>query len=209
MIEVERASRCPYHRPFAAEFDDCPAFLPRLEMPADSTGEPLKPFWSCAHLGSATEGSGSFYPRCLLGGAAERERWAQAMGPDSIPAIRRARVESSHHIRPQLERLRLAMREVGARPAMLGGADAGVASAAEDLARSFAEFLEAHPELFRDAGLEPQDLRQCFGEAMREFLHRVPTGPWRMSDEIVRRYPWQVVAFFRPDLVTSENPGSN
>lgn len=204
MIEVERGSRCPYHRPFPAEFDDCPAFLPRLEMPADSTGEPLNPFWSCAHLGSGTEDSGGFYPRCMLGGAADRERWAQAIGRESIPAIRRARIESSHHIRPQVEVLRAAMGAVSSRPAMLGGADADVAAAAEDLVRHFGEYLEGHPELFREAGLEPADLRQCFEEAMSDFLRRVPTGPWRMSEQIVRRYPWQVVAFFRPDLVTSD-----
>lgn len=36
-----RADRCPYERPFRSEFAECPAYLPRLELPTDSLGASL------------------------------------------------------------------------------------------------------------------------------------------------------------------------
>jgi hypothetical protein len=74
------ADECPYRRPFAPGFRDCPAFRSTRLIALDSRYRPLKPERTCQHLevGSTTV-AGRYYARCAVGTAADRLRWA---GPD-------------------------------------------------------------------------------------------------------------------------------
>jgi hypothetical protein len=69
--------RCPYEKPFPPGFDDCPAFRPVQFQPRNLHEEPLPPVLTCRHLGAGwSSESDSFYPRCALGDAEARRRWA-------------------------------------------------------------------------------------------------------------------------------------
>jgi hypothetical protein len=77
IVEPRPADRCTFRRPFAPGFTDCPAFQAVEYGVSDFTGNPLGAIISCSHLepGQVSRG-GSSYPRCLLGGPAERAAYA-------------------------------------------------------------------------------------------------------------------------------------
>jgi hypothetical protein len=196
--------RCPYPRPFPADFKSCPAYLPRLLFATDTRGQRLKPSWTCAHLDTAQRENGGYYGQCLLGTREQRERWANAMAAGQLGAVRDARVALSEAIRPQLERL---MRVVAGKDGVattqtiLVTRRNELGPAVVALEDAFESFVDGHPDLFRDAGIDPNQLVACFAEGMREFVSRPLVKEWRFDAEIVSRYPWPVIAFLRPDLV--------
>jgi len=197
------ADRCPYPRPFSWHFSACPAFMPRLHLATDIRGRPLNAHWTCAHLVSSRHPEGGFYPSCALGSADERKRWAGQLKEGRLAAIRLARVELSEAIRPQLEQVRGAVAHLRGTFGGLGQAE--VRTAWGGLGAAFDSFVNAHPEVFIAAGIDPEQLRRCFAEAIADFSTRAPARPWEMSEAIVSRYPWAIQAFFRPDLLREPN----
>ena len=196
--------RCPFPRPFPPSFKACPAYLPRLQFPTDTRGQRLKPHWTCAHLETDRREHGGFYGQCLLGAAADRERWAQAMESSQLSAVRQARVQLSEAVRPQVERL---MHIVAGKDGtfhsrtILATQRRELNAAAAELMKAFQAFVVAHEELFRAAEIETVLLLRCFGEGLREFVDRPLVKAWRFDARIVERYPWPIIAFLRPDLV--------
>src|SRR5438874_13506263 len=73
----QQADRCPFPRPFAREFVDCPAFQAVAFLAADSHNKPLGSWHTCRHLtaGNDVQQRGRFYPRCALGSREERLQW--------------------------------------------------------------------------------------------------------------------------------------
>lgn len=196
--------RCPFPRPFPPSFGGCPAYLPSLHFATDTRGQRLKPHWTCAHLESGQRVQGGFYGKCLLGAAADRERWARAMRPSQIVAIRQARVQLSEAVRPKVERLMEAMAgKDGTVPgqAILATRRWELDPAAAELRRAITSFVGTHAELFQAAGIDVALLLQCFAEGLQEFVDRPLVREWRFDARIVGRYPWPIVAFLRPDLV--------
>ena len=79
IVEPRPTDRCTFRRPFAPDFDGCPGFEAVEYGVTNFAGQPLEAIITCAHLapGPTTRG-GSAYPRCVLGGPAERAAYAQA-----------------------------------------------------------------------------------------------------------------------------------
>ena len=73
LIEA-KGDRCPYPRPFPADFADCPSFEPMDFDATDSQDKPLGTWSTCRHLttGSDVDNRGRFYPRCALGSPEQR-----------------------------------------------------------------------------------------------------------------------------------------
>ena len=173
--------------------------MPRLHLAQDTHGRQLPAHWTCAHLGGRRREEGGFYPACRLGSNEERVRWAAALKEGQLTAIRRARVELSQFIRPQLERVRDV---IGSRDTASGRPRReDLQSAWMGLDMAFSGFVQDHIELFEAAGIEGAALQRCFSEAMAEFSGRQWGGEWQMAESVVSRYTWPIVAFFRPDLV--------
>ena len=173
--------------------------MPRLHLASDTHGRQLPANWTCAHLGGRRRQEGGFYPACAIGSRQERVRWAAALKEGQLAAIRTARVELSQFIRPELERVRDV---IGSRDTASGRPrreDLQAAWTGLDIA--FSGFVEDHSDLFEAAGIESEALQRCFSEAMVEFSGRQWGREWQMADSVVSRYPWPIVAFFRPDLV--------
>jgi hypothetical protein len=77
LVEPRPSDRCSFRRPFAPDFKDCPAFEAVEYGVTDFTGKPLEAIISCSHLEAGQLGrGGSAYPRCMLGGPAERAAYA-------------------------------------------------------------------------------------------------------------------------------------
>src|SRR5438093_12984308 len=73
-FSMARSDSCPYRRPFAEYFADCPGYEPELFTPTTMRGASLAPIWTCGHLtaGQVNEQPGHWYARCLLGDAIGR-----------------------------------------------------------------------------------------------------------------------------------------
>jgi len=100
----------------------------------------------------------------------KRERWATALKEGQLATIRRARVELSQSIRPQLEQVRAAVAARRDPFDRAGREEARLAWARRSDA--FAEFVDAHTRLFEAAGIEVEAIQRCFVDAMAEFGNR-------------------------------------
>jgi hypothetical protein len=67
---------CPFRRPFAEFFADCPSYRPQLFTPTNCRDEPLNTLWTCLNqtIGLEEDRPGFFYARCMLGDAVARRR---------------------------------------------------------------------------------------------------------------------------------------
>src|SRR5437868_865276 len=64
---------CPYRRPFAEYFADCPAYEPELYTPTSMRDVPMAPVWTCGNMTVGEhEERGHLYARCLIGDIASR-----------------------------------------------------------------------------------------------------------------------------------------
>jgi hypothetical protein len=65
---------CPYRRPFAEIFADCPGYEPEIFASTNMRGLPLAPVWTCQNLsvGEVDGQKGHLYPRCVIGDAVAR-----------------------------------------------------------------------------------------------------------------------------------------
>lgn len=76
--------RCPYERPFADDFSECPAYQPVRYVPLDLTHAPLRPVWTCGHLDTSRHAGSGFYASCRLGDAASRVAWVGRIAADRL-----------------------------------------------------------------------------------------------------------------------------
>jgi anti-anti-sigma factor len=147
--------RCPFPRPFTAEFAGCPAFQPVAFVAADSLNKPLGSELTCRHLvvgGGGNGHSSRFYARCVLGGSAGRMHWLAVVGRERVEVMRSLQEEFDEQTREQREEL------FAAKVALLAAPD--VVAAGADLDRAMAGFLAAtravldeREERFADVGL--------------------------------------------------------
>src|SRR5438309_4792492 len=127
----QRADRCPFPKPFAEDFRDCPAYQPVHYVPLDIFNQPLRPVWSCGHLdiGNDTD-TGRPYTRCRLGDAEARLRWVDSIRQDRLQLWRRVAREFSDALAPRIH----AMYQSKARQiAALGAGGDALAEASMDL----------------------------------------------------------------------------
>jgi hypothetical protein len=75
---AQPADACPFSRPFADDFAECPTYEAIEFQPSTLANDPLTPAWTCSHLGTGTYLTGSQqhkYGVCVLGDAAARLEW--------------------------------------------------------------------------------------------------------------------------------------
>ena len=162
--------RCPFARPFPADFVDCPAYQQMTFTAADSSNRVLGDHLTCRHLGVGRNRSeqGGFYGRCSLGGRADRLRWVAEMRPERLEAI--------HAISAELEGLNAARRQV------LFAAKSGVLAAPADMARrqelraviddymqALRAFVATHDEQLAAVGLPANQLLELIEEWMMRW----------------------------------------
>ncbi len=89
------ADACPYPKPFAADFNDCPTYQTRHAIVVDSNDRPLHTIWSCRHMETKQVPGepGHYYGACQLGDAKGRQHWVQLIGPERIRNIQKLRAE--------------------------------------------------------------------------------------------------------------------
>lgn len=101
------SDRCPYPRPFAPDFSDCPSYQAVTFLAADSQNRRLGSWLTCRHLtsGSDRQVPGRFYPRCALGSLDERRRWLAVVGLARLDVVRALQEEFDDFSLPYREQL--------------------------------------------------------------------------------------------------------
>lgn len=94
-MSVRPSDACPYPKPFAADFNDCPTYQTRHAIVVDSKDRPLRTIWSCRHMATKQlpGTNGRYYGACELGDAKGRQQWVHMIGPDRIRNIQKLRAE--------------------------------------------------------------------------------------------------------------------
>ena len=186
--------RCPYARPFADDFDDCPAYQPVRYVPLDLTHAPLRAVWTCGHLETSRRETGGFYGSCRLGDAAAREAWVRMIAGDRLARWQEiAREFGTALAEPMAEMFAAKARqlELASRPgAELDSATATLQEAADRfLARNF-ELMDARIAELEGIGFPVEPLRAVTTMAMRDMITRKSATPgFAPPAEVMSAFP--------------------
>ena len=197
---------CPYRKPFPAGFDECPAFQPTDFMALDTQYQVLGSVRTCTHLevGSTAARQTGFYPRCRLGGPAERERWVREVRESRLSQLTAFRVAYGAFAAPHMEVLWGAK---GRQLEALRGGDRTLQAVRrrelEELAAAFqaqlALFLAEHEELLKQLGLP---VAASIGLFKAAFDHWIASSSgasdYEVPEEILAGFPAEARILLRP-----------
>lgn len=194
--------RCPYERPFADDFDDCPAYQPVQYLPLDLNHAPMRAVWTCGNLESARGPHGGFYPRCRLGDAAARQAWVSRIAVDRMREWQEIAREFGVALTEPLSALYAAK---GRQAALMGRPGPELRAADDELRRAIEDFLDADFALM-DAqvdeleriGFPGEPLKIVTRAAMEDLVQRsaVVVG-WDPPAELMEPFPEQTREFLR------------
>jgi len=185
--------RCPYARPFADDFDSCPAYQPVRYVPLDLTHAPLRAVWTCGHLETSREGGG-FYGSCRLGDAAAREAWVRRIAGDRLARWQQTAREFGIALAEPLA----AMFAAKARQLELAGtpgaeqdsATAALRDAADRFLACNFELMDARIAELEGIGFPVEPLRAVTTMAMADMITRKSATPgFTPPAEVMSAFP--------------------
>jgi hypothetical protein len=200
------ADECPYPKPFAADFDACPAYQARQFIPLDTLHRPLEPVLTCRHLETRPlQQRHRWYGACAVGDAEARRRWAREVGLPRLERIRAVQHELEVAIAPYSARLwELKGQQLRA---IHDGRDAGEATAelrrlATQMSADLDAFLQEKSGSFRDIDMPIDAARQLIHVAIDRFIDTqfAAEVSFEVPDDVLQRFPEPVRTFFRPAL---------
>jgi len=197
---------CPYPKPFAADFDACPAFQARQFIPLDTLYQPLDPVLTCRHLETRSlPQRHRWYAACGLGDAEQRRRWAREVGVSRLQRIRAVQRQLSVAIAPYNARLwELKGQQLRA---IHDGRDASQATAelrrlAGQMTADLDAFLEEKSATFTDIDMPIEAARVLIQVAIDRFIDTqfATEVSFEVPDDVLQRFPEPVRTFFRPSV---------
>ena len=197
---------CPYPKPFAEYFDDCPAFQARQFIPLDTLYQPLEPVLTCRHVETRSMTQRHrWYGACALGNSGARSHWARQVGVARLERIRAVQRELSAAIAPYTTRLwELKGHQLRA---LRDGADAGPATVelrrlADKMIGELDQFLQKRSAAFTGVDMPVDAARKLILVAIDRFIETKYASEisFEVPDDILQRFPEPVRAFFRPDV---------
>lgn len=194
MPPVVTPDRCPYPRPFAADFAGCPAFQPMQFEPLDVFGNPLAPVWTCRNLVGGALGAGHFYPRCRIGDPEARRQWAERFG-ERAARLREIRTALAEAVRPTVDRFLEVQRAQLEQPSLR----LELARAAQVLIAELGKWVESHGAELRAMDFEPETARAILRDMVMEWTRsRIPITTLAAPPELIGRYP-EMKALLAPE----------
>ncbi|TMD68104.1 MAG: hypothetical protein E6I84_02455 [Chloroflexi bacterium] len=197
---------CPYPKPFAADFDACPAFQARQFIPLDTLYQPLDPVLTCRHLETRSlPQRHRWYAACGLGDAEQRRRWAREVGVSRLQRIRAVQRQLSVAIAPYNARLwELKGQQLRA---IHDGRDASQATAelrrlAGQMTADLDAFLKEKSATFTDIDMPIEAARVLIQVAIDRFIDTqfATEVSFEVPDDVLQRFPEPVRTFFRPSV---------
>jgi len=199
------ADACPYARPFAADFDDCPAYHPAWFTPLTTGYDAMTPVWTCSNLvpGALPVAAARFYGRCRIGDAAARRGWVDALHARRLAGLRRLAVELTGQTAALTGEL------MEAKGAQLQAAAAGGAARDEATARlrdvaarwmgGLDAFLARRGGELAALGFPPDAIRALCADLIDTWVAQEDSAPPQISDETLRLFPEDVRVLLDPN----------
>ena len=206
------ADRCPYPKPFPADFADCPAFQARQFIPLDTMYQPLEPVLTCRHLETrALAQRHRWYAACALGDADARRRWVRELGTVRLARIRALQRKLAAVFEPfSAELWRLKGQQLRA---FRDGRDTDKVTAqlrelTGHMGSETDKFIGEHAEEFAAVDMPVDAARHLVHVAIDRFVEMqfASEVSFEVPDDALQRFPEPVRTFFRPAVVPLSQP---
>lgn len=197
------ADECPYPKPFPPDFMDCPAYQATQVVTLDLSHRPLGSVMTCRHLESRLMPNTNYrwYGACVLGDAAARRRWSNAVGIDRLHDISTLRQEVSSLSMPYVQQL-LEMKNAPPGDNPLAHTRQLQAVVDEFMTRMTKLLRERKPVL-DELHLPLEACVRLLGIAIERFVHQgMSEAEWEVPDEVLMLFPDDVRDYFRPRRAT-------
>lgn len=195
------ADRCPYSRDFRPGFQDCVAYTQEEFTALDTRYRPLRPVLTCRNLAIGTEVTGAYYPRCSLGTAEDRRRWAAEVGPERLRKLRDLALEYRAWVSEVMPSVweskgRLLAARADGRDAKPAAAD--LRRRVDELLDLANQWIDAHAMGLAEVGLDPQILKQLVTVATQTWVDSPSAGlGYQVPDHVLGQFPPQIQVFIR------------
>jgi len=198
------ADACPYHRPFPADFADCPAYHPAWFTPLTTGYDAMSPVWTCSHLvaGAQPSAAARFYGRCRLGDAAARATWAESLHAKRLVALRELSADLIAVTAPlsaELMAAKGAQLQVWRDEVAHAAATARLERLSARLMTHMDTFLDRNAAALRAIDFPPEALRALVVDLVGTWIAQDHAGPPEISEATVRLFPEDVRILLRPD----------
>jgi hypothetical protein len=212
LAERRPADECPFQKPFAADFDGCPAYQPRQATDLDLSYRPLGRTSTCWHLISRSipDSNHRWYGACVIGDAGSRESWAAAVGLERLKRIGALRQELAAVSARSAESLwELKARQTQARRS--GGdptpATEAMSGMATRLLNEIGLFLEARQALLKDLHLPLEACMELIRVALQHLTEQDSVEfTWEIPDAVLARFPEDARLFLKPGPLPRPQP---
>ncbi|HEX9097541.1 MAG TPA: hypothetical protein VF990_15730 [Candidatus Dormibacteraeota bacterium] len=197
---------CPYPRPFAVDFDSCPAYQARQFIPLDTMYQPLDPVLTCRHLETrALTERHRWYAACALGDADARRRWVREVGAARLERLRAVQRALAAAIAPYTTRLwelkgqQLRALRAGKDPELATGELRRLGGQMTD---EISSFVKGHAQELAAIEMPPDATMQLVRAAVARFVdtHFATEVTLEVPEELLKRFPEPVQSFFRPPV---------
>jgi hypothetical protein len=197
---------CPYPRPFAVDFDGCPAYQARQFIPLDTMYQPLDPVLTCRHLETrAMTERHRWYAACALGDADARRRWVREVGAARLERLRAVQRALGAAIAPYTTRLwELKGQQLRA---LHDGKDPEPATGelrrlGGQMTEELSSFVKGHSQELAAIEMPPDATMQLVRAAVARFVdtHFATEVTLEVPEELLKRFPEPVQSFFRPPV---------
>ena len=204
VVSAEPRDRCPYHRPFADGFDDCPAYQLAQFIPMDMRYRPLEPVWTCGNLDirSYPGASHRFYARCRVGDEQARRDLVEWLTQNRMQVIRGLQREIVEVGAPYARRMwelkgrqlravegSQERHEVTAELRGVGLQYLGVLEA----------FLEKRAARFREINVSCAASMELFSYLIDRLITQPNVSVPEVPDSLLRRFPPEIRALINPE----------
>jgi hypothetical protein len=205
-MSIRPTDACPYPKPFAADFNDCPTYQTRHAVVVDSNDKPLRTIWSCRHMETkrVPGETGHYYGACQLGDAKGRQQAVQRIGTDRIRNIQLLRADVMPIAQAFVDDMaRLKSRQLAAAGASADQAEllASMKERGQRYLREFELFLNARTDLLESAGMPQPAVMQLARQWVDEFIAETWGGSrsaQHLPDDLVSSLPDSVRVFYAP-----------
>ena len=182
-LSDDQPDRCPYPRPFAEDFADCPAYQGTSFLAADSRNQPLGEWRTCRHLtaGNQLENQGRFYPRCALGSRPQRLQWVAQVSLARVDVVQALQDEFDGFSLPHRRQLAEARSRLHA-ASRTRTTEAETEELIDGFLQAIDRFLSANEARFEDVGLPTRPLRQLIKEWVTAWVQTPEMSALRLTD---------------------------
>jgi hypothetical protein len=193
--------RCPYSRRFGPDFDDCVAYTQEEFTALDTGYKPLRPVLTCRNLAIGTDSGGGFYPRCALGTAEDRVRWAHDVGPDRLAELRDLSLEYRTWVATQMPLVWESKGRLLAARAEKRDTKAAteyMQQRVDELIEAGNRWIDSRAEQLSAVGLDGEILKSLIVRATDEWVKSPGAGMgYQVPDHILEQFPPQIQTFIR------------